>query len=335
MAIPALRALKHWFPESSLTLAVKNHLQDIFRHIDGIDALTPLSDGDHFRTMRCDARQLRSFGFDVGILFTNSFRSALLFKMARVGELVGYSTDCRGILLGQRVPVPGNGRHHRFFYLDLISHFTTRRLPGARFDNTVFSDRLTILKTEKTAVEDRLRDRGVDPGKPLIGISPSAAYGSAKEWPPERFRQLIERLLNRFGGCEVLLFGSKAEKERVSGIGERFQKRVHNLAGVFSLRDSLAAVSLCRIFISNDSGLMHVAASLGIPVIGIFGPTSPQKTAPLGREARVFSTPVHCSPCLHRVCPTDHICMKAVQVDQVYGAAEELMAAPVARGNQD
>lgn len=325
MALPAIRALKYWFPESRISLVSKIRLRDIFLNMEEIDNLIPVSNRDNFRTLISDAGKLRKYHFDEGILFTNSFRSALLFRMARVKKLAGYRYDGRGVLLRHPVPFPRNHNHHRFFYLDLVEHFVTGHISGIDFDGSVFSDELSIDGVEKKSLESQLKFEGIDWGKGLIGISPSAAYGSAKEWPPDRFGELIGRLLRDFPDFSILLFGSEKEKERVDRIGDRFPRNVYSLAGRFSLRESIVTMSYCRLFVSNDSGLMHVAASLKIPVLGIFGPTVPEKTAPFQGKARIFFHPVACSPCHHRECPADHRCMKAVGVDEVYDAAREIL----------
>jgi heptosyltransferase-2 len=325
MAVPAIRSLKYWFPESTLYLAAKRRLLDVYRNITEIDTLLPLEDRGGIRTLIADAGKLKAFHFDVGILLTNSFRSALLFKLARVKKRVGYRNEGRGVLLDEGIPFPVNSRHHRFFYLDLIEHYVRSRLPGSRFDSSVFSDGLPVGEQEKIRMENRLKSEGIDPRKMMIGISPSAAYGTAKEWLPERFRELIGKLLQGFSDCQILLFGSESERFRVSEIGEKFRQKVYNFAGRFSLRESMVAMSFCRLFISNDSGLMHVASGLKVPVIGIFGPTVPGKTAPLSRESRILFHRVDCSPCRHRICPVDHVCMKAVPVDEVYATANEFL----------
>lgn len=325
MAIPAIRALKYYFSESMLYLVTKAHLQDIFKNIKEIDKLIPISDYNDIKSLISDAKKLRPFHFDVGILFPNSFRSALLFRMSKVKKLVGYKNELRGFLLHEKLEFPGNHDHHRFFYLDLIEYFVKKHANNKQLNRNMFSDDLPIDEQEKKSVESLLNDYGIELKKRIIGISPSAAYGSSKEWLPERFEGLIERLVEAFPASEVLLFGSEKEANRVSRIRAKFQQNVHNLAGRLSLRESLTAISFCSLFISNDSGLMHIAASLRIPLIGIFGPTVPQKTAPSNPDARIFLHPVDCSPCRHKACPTDHRCMKAVQVDEVFKEANKIL----------
>jgi heptosyltransferase-2 len=169
-----------------------------------------------------------------------------------------------------------------------------------------------------------LKDRGIERKTDWIGLAPSAAYGSAKEWLPGNYRETIRQLTDEFPGCHVLLFGSQNEARKIDALCRGIDGRVHNLAGTLSLRQSIEAISLCRLFISNDSGLMHVAASLSIPQVAIFGPTQPHKTAPTSPKARILHHPVHCAPCLHRQCPAGHECMSSVTVAELMEAVDAL-----------
>jgi heptosyltransferase-2 len=116
---------------------------------------------------------------------------------------------------------------------------------------------------------------------------------------------------------QFLVFGSRSEKNRISKLVDNQGTKVINLAGELSLRQSIIAISFCSLFISNDSGLMHIASSVMVPTVAIFGPTLPHKTAPLKQSIRVLYHRVDCAPCKHRECPLDHRCMKEIKVDDV------------------
>jgi heptosyltransferase-2 len=208
--------------------------------------------------------------------------------------------------------------------MDLAAFFLKEKT-GGTIDKT-YSDQLLVVPKEKEAVRSKLAGTGVDLSNRFIGISPSAAYGTAKQWLPERFRELIKRIINEMTDTEILLFGSAKEREKIARITapiEPGKDRVHNLAGRLSLRESIAAISICDVFVSNDSGLMHTASALRVPVAAVFGPTQPHKTAPpdeKDKKVKVLYHRVRCAPCLYRDCPTDHACMKAVSVDEVWEA---------------
>jgi heptosyltransferase-2 len=212
--------------------------------------------------------------------------------------------------------------------MDLVEFFLKEKTGGKI--NRKYSDELYIPAEEKKNIRSLLAELGINVSKRLIGISPSAAYGSAKQWLPERFGELIKRTQKEIVDCKILLFGSSKERENISkildNIGDK-NDNIHNLAGRLSLRESIVTISLCNVFVSNDSGLMHVASSLRVPLAAIFGPTQPHKTAPLKESninIKILHHQVQCAPCIHRDCPLDHRCMKAISVDEVWEAIRSL-----------
>jgi heptosyltransferase-2 len=165
----------------------------------------------------------------------------------------------------------------------------------------------------------RLRGAGLGDA---VGISPGAAYGNAKRWLPERFAEAALRI-----GGPVALFGSKAERELCDVVAELVRKSgaaVHNFAGETTLAEFIDLAAACRVFLTNDSGAMHIVSALGVPTVTIFGATDHTTTGPTGPLARVVRRQVECSPCLLRECPIDHRCMTAVTVDHVLEAVEAL-----------
>jgi len=316
MFLPALRALKDNSPNERISLVCRQYLSDLFQSIEEIDEIVTIPDRSGFHGLFKTAAKLKKHQIEKGILFTNSFHSALLFRLAGITKLTGYNKDCRGFLLNKKLKYPGdeNKSHHEFFYRDIVETFTGKKIKGN------FSDKLVISGSEKKEIAALLATRfGVDLSKTIIGISPSAAFGSAKQWPPERFAELLQRIAGANHECEMLLFGSGKEREKTAKIIDQAGRgKIYNLAGALTLREAVTAISLCNLFISNDSGLMHVASSLRIPLIALFGPTQPHKTSPLSPEAAVLHYPVECAPCKHRDCPLDHRCMKAITVDEVY-----------------
>lgn len=331
MSLPALRALKDYFPGEEIYLVVKEYLGGVYKNLDVIKEIIPIPNTAGLKNTVNAARRLREYTFDSGILFTNSFQSALLFKLSGVKRSFGYDKDARGFLLNKkrRFPSAGNS-HHVYFYMDLVEMFLLEH-GGGKIEKR-YSDELTVTGEEKDNAVSVLAGLGVDGSKrgAFIGISPSAAYGTAKQWLPERFAELIIQLGAEMPDRPVLLFGSSNEREKISGITALTgagNGNIHNLAGRLTLAEAIAAISLCGFFISNDSGLMHVASALRVPLAAIFGPTQPHKTAPLkeyNKNVRVLYHGAECAPCLHRDCPIDHRCMKAVTVDEVREALRSL-----------
>jgi heptosyltransferase-2 len=331
MSFPALRALRDHLPNEDIYLAVKQYLFDVYKNLEGITNIITIPNHVCLDNIFQITGQLKKYHFDSGILFTNSFHSALLFKLAGVKNLTGYSKDLRGFLLANKIQFPrgsrGKEKHHIYFYMDLAALFIKEKKGAATIIDKRYSDQLSVPDEEKDNARFVLKRMGINPASPLIGISPSAAYGTAKQWPAERFGQLIDRITAEIPNAQILLFGSAAEKEQIARVvdicnaySKNRKTNLYNLAGVLKLGEAIAAVSLCNVFVSNDSGLMHVAYSLNVPLVAIFGPTRPHKTGPLLEyhpEAKILYHPPTCAPCNDRDCPIDHACMNAVSVDEV------------------
>ena len=334
MCLPAIRAIKDQCPGANIYLAARQNLGPVFKNITEIKEMIPLTGNNNFKSIFKVARQVGKYRFDYGILFTNSFHSAFLFRLAGIKKLIGYNKDLRGWLLYKKIKFPHDNRHHIYFYLDLAAAFigsvTVCSNEAESCIRPNYPSRLIITEQEREQASAGLHTLGVDLSKPLVGISPSAAYGSAKEWPPARFKELIPRLQQEKspGHVEILLFGSGKEREKISKIAAGEDgNHIHNLAGQLSLRQTIVAISFCRLFISNDSGLMHIASSFNLPLIALFGPTCPHKTGPLHKNSRVLYHPAACAPCLYRDCPLNHdnhACMNAITVDEVVAASRQL-----------
>ncbi|HEV2448704.1 MAG TPA: glycosyltransferase family 9 protein, partial [Candidatus Sulfopaludibacter sp.] len=178
--------------------------------------------------------------------------------------------------------------------------------------------RLDGIEAARAAGEAHLSALGISGS--AIGVSPGAAYGNAKRWLPERFAEVAASV----AGHTVLLFGAAAERELCESIAARLPN-ARNLAGATTLREFIDLAAACRLFLTNDSGAMHVASALGVPTVAIFGATDDTTTGPTGPLARVVREHAECSPCLLRECPIDHRCMTAVTSRRVADTARELL----------
>ena len=326
MCLPALDAVHRGQPDSAITVLAKPWVAPIFRCNP---AITTVMEYDALGENRGALGKWRLTGeirrrrFDRALLFQNAFEAALIAFLARIPERYGYTTDGRGLLLTEGVKPAGKeiAYHHVDYYLDLVEKVGLGRR-GER------SPRLYLEESEITWGRKFLSDKGVDEAVPLIGIAPGAAYGPAKQWPAERFSQIVE-LLSRERPLYPLLFGSRGDSEacrRVGdGIGSASPTLSLDLSGKTSLREAMALMSLCAVFITNDSGLMHVAAALGVPTVAIFGSTDPNRTGPLGKRCSILYKKVDCSPCFKRECPTDFRCMESISADDVADSAIELI----------
>ena len=158
----------------------------------------------------------------------------------------------------------------------------------------------------------------------MIGVSPGAAYGSAKRWLPERFANAATRLAKELG-ASVAIFGSDAERAVCAAVKTNVDAPVKSFAGQTTLAEFIELAAACRVYLTNDSGPMHIASALGVPTVAVFGATNHLTTGPTGPLARVVRHTVECSPCMQRECPIDHRCMTGVAAAQVAEAALELL----------
>ncbi len=319
MSLPAIRAIRGIFPDAHLAVLARPWVADLYvreRSIDQVIAYPAKTFGEK----RAFAASLRAMRFDAAILLPNSFDSALTMWMAGIPNRIGYRRDGRGMLLTRAIPVPEAGdipRHQRFYYLELLRRAgMMERFPAAG------PIELDGLDAAREAGAAKLRELGI--AQPVIGISPGAAYGNAKRWLPERFAEAAARVA-RERGASALIFGSAAERALCGEVAGAISG-ARNLAGETTLREFIDLASACSLFLTNDSGAMHIAAALSVPVAVVFGATDDSATGPSARSARLIREHAECSPCLLRECPIDHRCMTRVTASRVADAALELFA---------
>jgi heptosyltransferase II len=323
MSLPAIRAIRTIFPHAHLAVVARPWVADLYARETAIDAVIPYPSPKSLRERREFAAQLRAHRFDGAILLQNAFDAALMAWLAGIPERIGYARDGRSILLTRAIPVPEPGdtpRHERFYYLELLRRAgMMERFPACD------AMRLEGIPEARDAGGQHLRALGID--APVVGISPGAAYGNAKRWLPERFAETAA-LLHQSAPSTFLIFGSAAERalcEEVAGRVRKCGAAARNLAGETSLREFIDLAAACRLYLSNDSGAMHVASALGVPSVTIFGATDDTTTGPTGPLARIVREQVECSPCLLRECPIDHRCMTRVSSQRVAGVARQLL----------
>lgn len=317
LARPAIESIAASFPEADLWLSATEWVKDLFSSDGRIAGIAPLSPSNKVKSIREDARKLKSEGFDIGILLTNSFGSALLFSLAGIPQRWGYASDGRGLLLTKAVrnARPDVPRHQVNYYLDLVSGLGLKTRPPELL--------LTVADEEKDAARRFLEGLGVHTGQPLLILSPGAGYGPAKRWPASRFAVLASLFQER-KKASVLVIGSAPESDIAAEIASFLNRKPLILTGKTTLTQLKAMISLANLFVSNDSGPMHLANALRVPVVGIFGPTDPAVTGPFEQPAAVVKKDVPCWPCSYRTCPYDHRCMMTIEPEEVYRAGEAL-----------
>ncbi len=317
MSLPAFRAIKERFPGAEIAVLARSWVADLYAReswcsrIIQYTAAPGLRDwGRKFEV----AAELRREKFDCAILFQNAFEAALIAWMARIPVRIGYDRDGRGLLLTKAVAVPKPGdtpAHQRYYYLELL------RRAG------IVSSLPDIAEIRLEGAEEAARGGRALLGSAVVGISPGAAYGTAKRWLPERFAETAIRLASDLGGS-VAVFGSGDERALCEEIAASIRTagvKAHNFAGETTLKQFIEMATACRVFVTNDSGAMHIASAAGAPTIAVFGATDHIATGPTGERATIVREQVSCSPCLLRECPIDHRCMTAVTSERVVNEA--------------
>ena len=325
MSLPAVSAVRSTFPHARISVLAKPWVADLYRSCPDVDDVIVFqSPGRHDGVggkVRL-ARELRGEEFDLALLLQNAIEAALIAWHARIPLRVGYDSDCRGVFLTHAVHRTRaiRGVHQIDYYLAMV------RTLGCTVAGRDI--RLVPDADARTAADRTLAGHGVQGRDTLIGIAPGASYGPAKMWFPDRFAAVADRLADRFS-ARIVLFGSAGDRKRTDSVQRHAKRDLINLAGETGLNEAMALISRCGLFISNDSGLMHLAGALDVPLIAVFGSTNPVTTSPPGEQSRVLYKGVSCSPCLKKVCPTDFRCMDLIREDDVYDAARRLLEAPV------
>lgn len=308
MALPALAAVRRAFPEALLTMAAPAAIAPLFEEETAAGPHAVLS----LPSSRDESRALGGGRFDAALLLPNSFRSAWAARQAGISQRWGYAGNFRKWVLTRAVARPSGTCHQSAYYLALI-HGLGLPAPDAL-------PRIAVREVTKRRTAELLARHGIDPGVAVVGFAPGAAYGHAKRWPPDRVAAVVTRVSRERGAVSVLV-GAAGDR----GAGREIESllppdvRVLNLIGRSDLRLLAGLLARCGAFVSNDSGAMHLAAAIGVPVAAIFGPTDDRVTAPLGNHD-VLIHQVFCRPCMLRDCPIDHRCMKGITVDAVFGA---------------
>lgn len=313
MATPILSDVRKAFPKASITAMCHTGICQLLETDPDINEIFCFSKASGFNRRdrhRDLIEKMRQGNYDLGILLTNSFSSAWWFYRGRVTYRIGYRGNFRSCLLTHSLAPPAQlkSQHLVKTYKMLLS------VLGIPVSKTV--PRLYLANQEIQTAKNLLKKQGIQEGDLLIGINPGAAYGSAKCWLPERFTEVAHKLLQN-DKIHLVFFGDQESVPLIKKICQPLPARAINLAGLTSLKELASLISLCRAFLSNDSGPMHIADALGVPVVALFGSTNESITGPF-QKGKVIHKHTACSPCYKRTCPIDFRCMKAIEVEEVY-----------------
>jgi len=302
MSVPAVRAIKNGRSDARVTVAAPVSIAPMWKLVPEVDTIIPLPNDSLLPVISLLKRQRN---FDVAILFPNSLRVALESWLSGIPRRVGYRGHWRRLLLNQTVREPrkpGPPEHHSLRFLRIA------RECGAETSNAQPLPQTSNIKPQTSK----------------LGLCPGAEYGPAKRWLPERFADVAAKV-NAQSSAQWILFGTKNDMAIGDQIAAAIGDHCVNRIGHTTLDQLIDELRECRLVLTNDTGTMHLAALLGVPVVAIFGSTEPRLTGPLGDGHIILRHHVECSPCFLRECPIDFRCMKAVRSVEVADAVLSIL----------
>lgn len=326
MCLPALMDLRNHDPHAKITVLARPIIGELLEGHPGVDeVMMYIHQGEHqgLSGLWHLIQLVKRKKFGCAVLFQNAFEAALIVWVAGIPSRIGYATDGRRWLLSEPVPRPDRAPlHHTAYYQELVKTITHS---PEKNDGT---PQLFLSPEVKQACARQFPEIFLPSDGLVIGINPGSVYGSAKRWIPERFAEvgdrLVEQLTQEFTGVpcvRCVLIGGKGEEALAQDIARRMRNEPIVLSGRTTIHELMGVLTRCSVLVTNDTGPMHVAQALGVPVAAIFGSTDPSTTSPHGQFSGVVTASVRCAPCLLRTCPIDHRCMTQVSVEQVLDVA--------------
>ena len=314
MTLPAIRRLRQRLPGAHIAVLSKPSVAAVWSLFKEVDETLVMERG--VKGTLWTVRAVRKGRFDFAYVLPKSFRSALIPFLAGIRGRKGLRGHSRDWMLSESMALPPESamEHQCHEYLRLI---------GVEDHATLFLPFVQVSLEDKD--EARRLAGGLESESPLVGLFPGAAYGPAKRWPPERFAEVGRRLRDSHG-ARVIVLGSATDAAECARVAELLGGQTLNLCAKTPLRQLAGVLSLCRVVISNDSGGMHLAAALGVPVVAIFGITDPVRTGPIGDSCRVLTARgVRGRRDIPRHSLEARAAMLSIRADEVYQAAAELI----------
>lgn len=330
MAQPLLRRLRAAHPKTHIAVLAPPHVAPALECMAEVDEVIsePFQHGRlQWKERLALARRLRMRAqpFDVAYVLPNSFKSALVPWLARIPERVGLHGEMRWGLLTRRLPNPPrhSGTHqHR---PPIASTYASLAGPlPAGFDPRGV-DRPKLNIAESAIAIAKARHFGAAPL--AVGFCPGAEYGPAKRWPVAHFASLADLIARRHPDVRIVCLGGPKDRDIAQQIVHAAKTQVVNLCGQTPLKDAIALIGGLQAVVSNDSGLMHVAAAMDVPLVALYGSTDPTHTPPHSPMAQIARIDIACSPCFERVCPLGHFkCMRELSPETVAHMLEARLA---------
>lgn len=310
MTMPAIQAWRRINPTARLVMLVKPKLKDLWTLHPAVDEVWACPPGS--RALAAMVRSVRGAAFTTAFILPHSFRSTLVPFLARVPRRIGAPGHGRDWMLTNVTPPrPGaTTKHQCLEYMSILGTADTDEPPRLRLTPDLAARAKALLHS---------------PAKQWIAVMPGAAYGPAKRWPTDRFAAAAKLLKDRLQ-CNIVAIGSAGERELCAAVTRAAGPDALNLAGETTLPDLAAVLEQCRLALTNDSGGMHLATAMGVPVTAVFGITDPARTGPLGTAVRILQASAFRSRDIRRDSPEARASLLRVTPEQVAAAAVELVA---------
>ena len=335
MATPTLRAVRELYPNAHIAYLTRRYVKDLFSGMPWVDQVLTYRTGKTKAKTRKNifelAARLHAGKFDLAILLPNSFKTALVCKMAKIPRIFGYERDGRGFLLTDRlIPIKDKGKFvpspiiHAYMGLARYLGSPSRDLKMELF--VTDSDKRDAQAVLHKAGLDQSIERPAASGKPpLILLNPGAQYGAAKLWKADYFAELADRFITE-AGATVIISATPKERQIVQTILSHMKQKAYDISGLGMTLGSLKEiVRRCDLMVTNDTGPRHIAAAFDVPVVTVFGPTHPEWTEIYYAKERQVAVKVFCGPCQKKICPLDHRCITLVTPAMVWDASMQLL----------
>lgn len=317
LTTPVFKAIKENIPSIYVGVMVVDRVKDVFSDNPYIDEVIIFDEKSTHKGILSKLKFinfLRGKKFDTVFFIHRSFTRACICFLAGIKTRIGYLRPKTSFILTKKVPLPSLGIHRQDYYLSIFEKagiIIYDRMPRFFLADGLrdkFKDFINELKSKYSYI---------------AGINPSGNWES-KIWPQERFSELSERMVKELN-CAIVFIGAAKEKTLIDNITRKMKTGLYDLCGMTNLKELGALLADMDIFISNDSGPAHLSASLGINTLALFGPTSPEITAPRGKSVKIIKGKVDCKiPCYNKRCK-DNICMKNITVDEVFEEVKDVL----------
>jgi len=328
LATPALRALRLGFDQARITYLLRPHLEELVGgspwHDDTLH-WPARGRGNSRQTLLKLIKQLRSQRFEIAVLLANSLKSALVMSVAKIPRRVGYDRDGRGMLLTDRL-LPDRYNGHFLpvsavkYYLGIADYLGC---PAAGVNLELYTEPHFEQEVDSLYIR-----HGLDRSAPVALINPGASYGPAKCWPAERFAEVGDALVKRFGMQVVVVCGPREKQIANAVVAAMNEKGTALTEPVIGLGTLKALVRRSKLLVTNDTGPRHLATAFDVPVVTLFGPTDPRWTETSYPRERRLQVQVDCGPCMKRHCPQkDHRCMREILPGEVIEQIADLLQA--------